>query len=491
MQGACIDAWMHNKLENGCFGNFGHEQCLEMGCVPNNGIHTFTESCLEDGPCPHLYHLENNGGTINFNCPDADAEATCTSTFGPVFQLTSCLEVGCVLTSDSTYEEWCVSPDETTNAGDVCPSDCNLVHNQGTVNFICPDMESEAMCQATFGPNFTQYHCLSLGCVMDPSATYQEWCEGGSCGYPNDPDNGPSSQFCPSDCYLMQNHGTINFICPDMESEAMCQATFGPNFTLHECLHLGCHLSEDSTYQEWCEGGSCGFPDDIGTGGTGTGGTGTGGTDGGPYPAPGPDGCPSGFEFIQTGTTVSFDCPDADSESQCVSTFGHNFTMYTCLSVGCVLTDDADFQEWCQPFDDPHPTSGPHQCPVGTYPHNNGGTLWFDCPDPTVMNQCRETFSSDDYSYMLAMCLSYGCTQHADSTYAEWCDESPTNNWEPIPMCPDNTTYNLTGDIKWYCMFKSMQAIPLCMQYMDNGYVWGGQEQEAIHDCFYNYGTVK
>ena len=57
----------------------------------------------------------------------------------------------------------------------------------------------------------------------------------------------------------MQNHGTVNFICPDLESEAMCQATFGPNFTLHECLHLGCHLSEDSTYEEWCEGGSCGY----------------------------------------------------------------------------------------------------------------------------------------------------------------------------------------------------------------------------------------
>ena len=426
MQGACIDAWMYNKLENGCFGNAGHEQCLEMGCVPNSGIHTFTETCLEDGPCPHLYHLDNNGGTINFICPDADLEAQCTSTFGPGFNLIPCLELGCVLSSDSTYVEWCVSPGENfDDAGGICPSDCYLVHNQGSVNFICPDMESEAM----------------------------------------------------------------------------CQATFGPNFTFHECLNLGCHLSEDSTYQEWCEGGSCGFPDDIGTGGTGTGGTGTGGTgtggtgtggtDGGPNPAPGPDGCPSGFEFIQTGTTVSFDCPDADSESQCVDTFGPNFTMYTCLSFGCVLTDDADFQEWCQPFDDPHPTSGPHQCPVGTYPHNNGGTLWFDCPDPSVMNQCRETFSSDDYSYMLAMCLSYGCTQHADSTYAEWCDESPTNDWEPIPMCPDNTTYNLTGNIKWYCLFKSMQAIPLCMEYMDNGYTWGGQDQEAIHDCFYNYGTVK
>ena len=47
LQGECIDAWLNNKLQNRCYGNFGHEQCSAMGCIPNSGIHTLTETCAE------------------------------------------------------------------------------------------------------------------------------------------------------------------------------------------------------------------------------------------------------------------------------------------------------------------------------------------------------------------------------------------------------------------------------------------------------------
>ena len=418
---------MNNQLENGCFGNVGNQKCLEMGCIPNSGIHTFEETCSGgDSPCPDKYHLEHNNGSINFNCPDAEAEAHCQATFGPGFHLAPCLEQGCVLTDDSTYQEWCKSPEEVFDdeigiggPNDPCPADCYLNHNYGTVNFHCPDLESEQMCHATFGPNFTLNECLSFGCVMTDDSTYQEWCEGGSCGYPDGTGTGGTGTGgtgtggtgtggtggspCPTGMTLQHNSGSINFECPDAEAEANCQATFGHYFHLSPCLELGCVMTADSTYAEWCEGSG------NGTGGTGTGGTGTGGTgtDGGAMPVPGPNGCPSGFELHQSGTTIIFDCPDMDSESQCQNTYGPDFTMYTCLSLGCILGSDADFQEWCKPTTG----NGPHQCQVGTYPHNNGGVLWFDCPDPTVMDQCRETFSSNDYSYMLAMCTSYGCVQ--------------------------------------------------------------------------------
>jgi len=482
MQGECIDAWMNNKLQNGCFGNDGHEQCLAMGCVPNSAIHSFTETCAEgNAPCPDLYHLEHNNGSINFHCPDAEAEAHCHATFGPGFHLTPCLEEGCVLTDDSTYEEWCASPSNGIGLVGNCPADCNLTQNNGSVNFHCPDMESEAMCHATFGPNFTLHECLTFGCVLTEESTYQEWCEGGSCGYPDGNGTGGTGAGdspCPSGMTLQNNGGMINFLCPDADAEANCQATFGHYFHMTPCLELGCVLTDDSWYEEWCE--------DSGTDGTGTGGTGTDGTgiDGGAMPVPGPDGCPIGFELHQSGTSISFTCPDMDSESQCHNTFGPDFTMYTCLSLGCILDSSSDFQEWCKPSTG----NGPHQCQVGTYPHNNGGSLWFDCPDPTVMDQCRETFSSNDYSYMLAMCTSYGCVQSPDSTYEEWCDETPL--WEPIPLCPEWASYNLDGDIQWQCT-KSMQEIPLCMEYMETGSVWGASIQEAIHDCYYHMGKIE
>ena len=241
-----------------------------MGCIPNSGIHTFTETCAEgNAPCPYPYHLESNGGSISFNCPDAEAEDHCIATFGPDFHMSPCLELGCVLTDDSTYEEWCVSSEEVS------------------------DDE------------------VGIGSV------------------------------CPSDCYLQNHIGVINFICPDQETENMCTATFGPNFTLDECLHLGCHLSEDSTYEEWCEGGSCGYPDGNGTGGTGT--------DGGAVPVPGPDGCPPGFELHQSGNMIIFNCPDYDSEIQCQSTYAPGLTMYMCLSLGCILDSSSDWQEWYKP----------------------------------------------------------------------------------------------------------------------------------------------
>ena len=57
-QGECMEAWMNNQLENGCFGNVGNQKCLEMGCIPNSGIHTFEETCSGgNSPCPDQYHL--------------------------------------------------------------------------------------------------------------------------------------------------------------------------------------------------------------------------------------------------------------------------------------------------------------------------------------------------------------------------------------------------------------------------------------------------
>ena len=192
MEVECIDEWMNNMLPNGCFGNVGHHQCLAMGCFPAD-IHSFTESCLgEAALCPSGYHMENNNGSINFHCPDSEAEAHCHATFGPGFHLDPCFELGCELTSDSTYAEWCQSP-EGVGVGfeepvgpaveGLCPEDCVLVTNGGSINFVCPDPETEDMCQATFGPDFTLHGCLHLGCFLSEDSTYMEWCEGGSCGH--------------------------------------------------------------------------------------------------------------------------------------------------------------------------------------------------------------------------------------------------------------------------------------------------------------------
>ena len=350
---------MNNKLQNGCFGNYGHEQCLAMGCIPNSGIHTFTETCAEgNAPCPYPYHLESNGGSISFNCPDQLAEDHCVATFGPDFPgMSPCLELGCVLTDDSTYEEWCVSPEEV-GTGSVCPSDC----------------------------------------------------------------------------YLQNHIVAINFICPDQETEDMCTATFGPNFTLDECLHLGCHLSEDSTYEEWCEGGSCGYPNGNGNGGTGT--------DGGAVPVPGPDGCPPGFELHQSGNMIMFNCPDNDSEIQCISTYGPDFTMYTCLSLGCILDSSSDWQEWCKP---------------SNY-------------SPTTDASYTVPYTGTDVPY-----------SRTEST-----TDAPTDSWEPLPFCPEWSEYKFDGQvdaIDWQC--PSDAAHQWCNEYIATiplGNLYG--PQNAFHDCF-------
>ena len=453
MQGECIDAWMNNKLQNGCFGNAGNEECLAMGCIPNSAIHTFTETCAGgNAPCPDPYHLEHNNGSVNFLCPDAEAEVNCQATYGPDFHMGPCLEQGCVLSDDSTYEEWCASPSHGTGLVGNCPSDCNLMQNNGYINFHCPDQESEAMCHATFGPNFTLNECLHLGCVLTEDSTYQEWCEGGSCGYPGGNGTGGGGggtggtgtggsphDPCPSGMTIQNNGGVINFVCPDADAEANCQAPFGEYFHMNQsydhhmesCIALGCVLSDDSTYEEWCVDNT-----------------------GDAVPTPGPNGCPAGFEIHGSGSKISFNCPDQDSEDQCHSTYGPDFTMYTCLSLGCVLTDDSDFQEWCEPTTGNNPYG--HQCPVGTYPHNNGGALWFDCPDPTVMDQCRETFPSNDYSYMLAMCTSYGCVQSADSDYDEWCEDPGIDLPDghiPVPGpngCPPGFEIHHSGGAIWF-----------------------------------------
>ena len=142
---------MNNKLQNGCFGNFGHEQCLVMGCIPNSGIHTFTETCAEgNAPCPYPYHLESNGGSISFNCPDQLAEDHCVATFGPNFHMSPCLELGCVLTDDSTYEEWCVSSEEVSNdevgIGSVCPSDCYLQNHKSVSSILFALIKKPRIC---------------------------------------------------------------------------------------------------------------------------------------------------------------------------------------------------------------------------------------------------------------------------------------------------------------------------------------------------------
>ena len=46
--------------------------------------------------------------------------------------------------------------------------------NNGSVNFICPDQDTESQCFATFGPDFTMETCLDLNCVFD--GTYKETC---------------------------------------------------------------------------------------------------------------------------------------------------------------------------------------------------------------------------------------------------------------------------------------------------------------------------
>ena len=145
LQGECIEAWMNNVLPNGCYGNIGSDYCLSIGCVPNTGIHTFSETCASNGPCPDGSTLQNNQGTVNFECPDAVTEDNCWATFGPDFHLAPCLELGCVLSDGTTYEEWCETTDPsdggtgiTTPGPNGCPSDCKLMHS-GSINFICPD----------------------------------------------------------------------------------------------------------------------------------------------------------------------------------------------------------------------------------------------------------------------------------------------------------------------------------------------------------------
>ena len=48
-----------------------------------------------------------------------------------------------------------------------------------------------------------------------------------------------------------------------------------------------------------------------------------------------------------SGSTISFNCPDQDKEDKCTATFGPDFTMDTCLDLGCALTDDSDYVETC------------------------------------------------------------------------------------------------------------------------------------------------
>ena len=115
---------------------------------------------------------------------------------------------------------------------------------------------------------------------------------------------------------------------------------------------------------------------------------------------PGPDGCPSGFELHQSGNMIMFNCPDYDSEIQCNSTYGPDFTMYTCLSLGCILDSSSDWQEWCKP---------------SNY-------------SPTT-----------DASYTVPY------TGTADA---------PTDSWEPLPLFPKWSNYKFDGQvdaIDWQC----------------------------------------
>ena len=104
------------------------------------------------------------------------------------------------------------------------------------------------------------------------------------------------------------------------------------------------------------------------------------------------------------------------------------------------------------------------------------------------MDACRETFSSGDYSYMLNQCIALGCVQSADSTYQEWCGEPttepPTNDWQPMPMCPDWASYNLSGHIEWQC--SSGQSDADCQSAITTALVDNSPDtlQNAVHDCY-------
>ena len=331
---------------------------------------------------------------------------------------------------------------------------------------------------------------MNLGCHLSDDSTYQEWCEGGSCGdgagngggfggtgSDSGGPGGASTGFapilasgCPEGYSIQGNHGFISFICPDQDTEDQCHQTFGSDFFPAPCLSLGCVVSDDSTYEEWCASDDPAQTYQI---------------------LPGPNGCPADCHFSHNYGTVEFLCPDANAEIACHSTYGPDFSQYHCLSLGCVFADDAAYKEWCEGGSCGYPTDNPHSptgCPDGTSPQNNGGSLWFDCPDPTVMDACRETFSSGDYSYMLNQCIALGCAQSADSTYHEWCEgpttEPPTNDWQPMPMCPDWASYNLSGHIDWQC--SSGQSDADCQSAITTALADNSPDtlQNAVHDCY-------
>ena len=82
------------------------DTCIAMMTTTEEYELQFRQAAQFQGECNGW---SNNAGTIFFNCPDADTEAQCQATFGPAFTMETCLGLNCVLSSDSTYDEWCSS----------------------------------------------------------------------------------------------------------------------------------------------------------------------------------------------------------------------------------------------------------------------------------------------------------------------------------------------------------------------------------------------